>query len=82
MLALHETHSRRPVASTHQVLVVATESTVAEHARIVPLLAGKIAQGGRATAYVCEGRICQLPTTDVATFQSQLAAGFDGRHER
>ncbi len=37
-------------------------------ARIVPLLDGKEALQGRATAYVCKGRVCTLPTSDLAEF--------------
>jgi uncharacterized protein YyaL (SSP411 family) len=41
-------------------------------ARIIPLLDGKEAAEGRATAYVCEKRVCRLPTSDPAMFASQL----------
>jgi len=37
------------------------------------LLDGKTARDGRATAYVCENRICDLPTTDPAVFATQIA---------
>ena len=39
---------------------------------LVPLLKGKVAKKGKATAYVCQGGVCKLPTTDVATFVEQL----------
>ena len=42
------------------------------NARIVPLLAGKEATGGQVTAYVCENRVCRLPTSDPAEFAEQL----------
>jgi len=38
----------------------------------LPLTEGKIAMDGKPTAYVCEGRVCDLPTHDVAIFASQL----------
>jgi uncharacterized protein YyaL (SSP411 family) len=34
---------------------------------------GKITQAGRAAAYVCEHGRCELPTSDPATFKTQLA---------
>ena len=40
--------------------------------RIVPLVGSKIAQHGRATAYVCERRTCELPTTDPDVFAAQI----------
>ncbi|HZR81188.1 MAG TPA: thioredoxin domain-containing protein [Candidatus Binatia bacterium] len=42
-------------------------------AEAVPLLADKTARGGRATAYVCEHRVCKLPTNDPAVFARQIA---------
>jgi uncharacterized protein YyaL (SSP411 family) len=42
------------------------------NAQLVPLLRGKEAAGGRATAYVCENRICGLPVNDPAEFERQL----------
>ena len=39
----------------------------------VPLARGKIAQGGKPTAYVCEQSRCELPTSDPAVFAKQLA---------
>jgi len=41
---------------------------------MLPLVKGKVAQDGRATAYVCEHGVCQLPTTDPEVFARQLAA--------
>ena len=34
-------------------------------------------RGDVATAYVCEGYICKLPTTDVAVFAEQIALSPD-----
>jgi uncharacterized protein YyaL (SSP411 family) len=44
-------------------------------ARIIPLLEGKDAAGGEATAYVCENRTCRLPTGDPGEFSRQLDGG-------
>ncbi len=50
--------------------VVAGRHGVAE---LVPLVADKVPVGGAATAYVCERRVCDLPTTDPAVFARQIA---------
>ncbi|MEW6271443.1 MAG: thioredoxin domain-containing protein [Thermodesulfobacteriota bacterium] len=55
------------------VLVAASEHDAADAAGLVPLLADKRALGGKPTAYVCERRVCKLPTSDVATLRRQLA---------
>ena len=57
----------------NRILAVAVEgSDLEEQAQLVPLLAGKYARGGQATAYVCEKRVCDLPTTDPAQFAEQI----------
>jgi uncharacterized protein len=38
----------------------------------IPLLAGRTARGGAATAYLCEGFVCQAPTTDPRELARQL----------
>ena len=53
-----------------------TLSVVAGHddlGGLVPLVEGKIALDGKVTAYVCENRVCDLPTTDPAVFARQIA---------
>jgi len=62
----------RPRFAPHQVLIVAGEPGLEKHTEIVPLLEGKTALDGKTTAYVCELGVCQLPTTDPATFAEQL----------
>ena len=42
------------------------------NAVLVPLVRGKRARGGEPTAYVCENRVCELPTTDPAVLAVQL----------
>ena len=46
---------------------------VAEHTALIPLLDGKVAQGGALTAYVCERGRCELPTSELRVFRRQLA---------
>jgi hypothetical protein len=40
----------------------------------VPLLADRVAVGGRPTAYVCRSFVCRLPVTDPAALAAQLEA--------
>ncbi len=40
---------------------------------LVPWLQGKVARGGKATAYVCKGQVCKQPTTEADEFERQLA---------
>jgi hypothetical protein len=59
----------------NRVLASVTEGAELDaHAEQVPLLRYKKARDGRATAYVCENRVCRLPTTDPAVFEEQLVA--------
>ncbi len=58
----------------NRVLTVLDGDAVAAHARLIPLVAGKRVLGGRATAYVCERGVCQLPTGDPSEFARQLVA--------
>jgi hypothetical protein len=55
------------------VVAASTERDLAARAELVPLLADKKALGGRATAYVCERRVCKLPVSDVAALRRALA---------
>ena len=58
----------------NRILTIVTEGPELERlGRLVPLVDGKTARDGRATAYVCENRICDLPTIDPAVFASQIA---------
>jgi len=52
--------------------VVPQGQTLSAHARLTPLLENKTAVQGRATAYVCEKRVCQLPTSDPEVFARQV----------
>ncbi|MCP5109529.1 MAG: thioredoxin domain-containing protein, partial [bacterium] len=54
--------------------VVAQGEELEAHSKVVPLVAHKVARQGEATAYVCEKRVCELPTTDPDTFAKQVAS--------
>jgi len=56
----------------NRVLAVVAEQDVASHSARIPLLRGKVARKGRATAYVCEQGVCLLPTDDPDVFSRQL----------
>ncbi len=57
----------------NRVLSVAVEGAdFAIQSLSVPLLQGKAALKGQATAYVCEERVCALPTSDPEVFERQL----------
>jgi uncharacterized protein YyaL (SSP411 family) len=78
----HDAAGREPLLATlartfvpNHVLSVVTAGTDQQRlASLVPLVADKIPQDGRATAYVCENRVCALPTSDPEIFARQLAA--------
>jgi len=58
----------------NRVLTVVTEGDDLERQRaLIPLLAEKKALGGAPTAYVCEQKVCALPTSDPAMLAQQLA---------
>ena len=57
----------------NRILTVVSEGKELEqHAAVIPLLDRKRAIKGQPTAYVCENRICELPTGDPVTFAGQL----------
>jgi uncharacterized protein YyaL (SSP411 family) len=58
----------------NRVLAVVGEGDDLERQQaLLPLVEGKRALGGRATAYVCERRVCSLPTSDATVLGRQLA---------
>ena len=66
--------AQRRIFVPNRVFVLATEGDdLAAQSRLVPLLEGKRARSGNATAYVCRGRTCDLPTSDPKIFAAQLA---------
>jgi len=56
----------------NRALVVTHQAEIETQAALVPLVSEKIAQRGQPTAYVCEQRVCELPTRDPAVFARQL----------
>ena len=56
------------------VLAIETEGPQLQSAaRVLPLLEGRHARQGKATATVCHNNVCDLPTRDPVTFAKQLA---------
>ncbi len=57
----------------NRVLIVAAEGQdLTAQSQLVPILKGKVARKGQATAYVCEQRVCKLPTSDPEVFARQI----------
>jgi hypothetical protein len=54
------------------VVVVAAAPNDAAAQRLIPLLQDRPQQAGKATAYVCERFVCNLPTTDADAMLGQL----------
>jgi uncharacterized protein YyaL (SSP411 family) len=65
---------RRTFLPSHVSVVGTAGPALASLARRLPPVAGKTVTTGRATAYVCERGVCELPTTDPAVFARQIAA--------
>ncbi len=58
----------------NRILVVAGEGEdLQTQSKLVPLLVQKVARGRKATAYVCERGVCELPTSDPGVFAKQIA---------
>jgi len=65
--------AQRRVFVPSRIYVLATEGEdLAAQSCLVPLLEGKHARGGKATAFVCRGKTCDLPTSDPKVFAAQL----------
>ena len=57
----------------NRILAVISEGKDLQyHAKVIPLVKGKIAQDKKVTAYVCEEGTCKLPTSDPNVFTSQI----------
>ncbi len=64
----------RAVYLPNQVVTVASEGAeLARQQALIPLVGGKEAIDGIATAYVCERQVCMRPTSDPKTLAAQLA---------
>jgi hypothetical protein len=55
------------------LLVAAEGGSLDELANLAPVAEGRRAIGGTPTAYVCEGRVCDLPTSDPDELARQVA---------
>jgi len=66
------TELRRYFLPNRILSAVAEEEELDAHSELIPLLNQKRAIGGKATAYVCEQRVCELPTADPAVFARQI----------
>jgi hypothetical protein len=65
-----------------QVLVHVSETQVKTLGEQLSIVKGKRAGSAGITAYVCEGGICALPTSDAARFRSQLTEPIKGPEPR
>ncbi len=57
----------------NRIVMVISDAGREDHAALVPLVRDKVARGGKTTAYVCERRVCELPTADPRVFARQVA---------
>ena len=62
----------RSVHAPHRVVAIAAEADIERISRTIPLFAGKRAIAGRPTAYICEERVCKLPTSDPVKIRELL----------
>jgi len=63
---------RRSFVPNRTLLVGAEGGGLDAVAALSPVAAGRRSEGEAPTAYVCEGRVCELPTGDPAAFARQL----------
>jgi hypothetical protein len=65
--------ARRAYLPNRALIATIAGTRAADDEVLLTIIAGKEALGGTATAYVCEQRVCALPTTDPAVLTRQLA---------
>jgi uncharacterized protein len=70
---------RRTFLPSRVLLGAAEGEALATLARLAPLAAGKVAVGGRPTAYVCRLGACGLPVVEPAALAAQLEPARAGR---
>ena len=63
---------RKTFVPNKAFVVLSSDDAVKQRTQ-VPWLEGKVAIGGKSTAYVCERGRCELPTRDASVFQRQIA---------
>ncbi len=76
------THLRTSFGPNHVMTVFRPGQMQGRTAELIPWVADKTVRGGKPTAYVCERRVCDLPTTDPAEFAAQLDARREVRKAR
>jgi len=64
----------RSIYLPNRVVAVVSDGNRSQLGQLAPIVADKLARGGKPTAYVCERRTCDLPTADPDVFARQLAA--------
>jgi uncharacterized protein YyaL (SSP411 family) len=63
---------RRSYVPNRMLTVAAEGDELARQAKLIPVVAEKTAIGGVATAFVCERKVCALPTSNPAVLADQL----------
>jgi len=63
---------RKQFLPNRTLIVAGAGKELDAHAKIVPVAGGKLAIGGKATAYVCEKGYCSLPAKDPMLFAQQI----------
>ena len=63
---------RRTYLPNRMLVSVREGPELRENARLVPVAREKVARAGQPTAYVCENRTCDLPTSDPSVFAGQI----------
>ena len=57
----------------NRILTVTTQGEdMAERGQLIPLVMHRVARQGQVTAYVCQNRLCLLPTSDPKVFAGQI----------
>ncbi len=67
------TQLRAAFVPSRVVSVVRVGAHLNATAEVIPLVRGKKLRGEKATAYVCERQVCDLPTTDAQVFAQQIS---------
>jgi len=63
----------RTIFVPNRVLIRVQEGAALDAlAKTLTIVSGKVAIGGKTTAYVCENHVCQFPTNDASVFAQQL----------
>ena len=63
---------RKQFLPNRTLIVAGAGKELDSHAKIVPVVRGKFAMNGKATAYVCEKGLCSLPAEDPMLFSQQI----------